>query len=277
MNGLLPLPPLLSVSPCLQRAMFLSSPTRSSLFLPSSESSFATCHVSELTNPLLPLPPLQQVSPLFAMCHVSELTNPLLPLSPLQQVGWLIRYPHGRPQRAQCALVHWYVAPSTHPSIHPHRNLLSPGQLESTTLHARHTMQIDKYSQIYRILLPICNTLSQLPVRYKLPTLCAYIDAECGSLDALYLEILGDFFRHAFDGSGADNFYDAGSCIDGRLTSAWNWCVSLEKKRYFHVHTILFLELLRIQESAGWSLWIHVGCSGLPGSSNKHWILLVAW
>ena len=23
--------------------------------------------------------------------------------------------------------------------------------------------------------------------------------------------------------SGADNFYDAGSCIDGRLTSAWNW------------------------------------------------------
>ena len=23
--------------------------------------------------------------------------------------------------------------------------------------------------------------------------------------------------------TGADNFYDAGSCIDGRLTSAWNW------------------------------------------------------
>jgi hypothetical protein len=22
----------------------------------------------------------------------------------------------------------------------------------------------------------------------------------------------------------ADNFFDAGSCIDGRLTSAWNWC-----------------------------------------------------
>jgi hypothetical protein len=31
-----------------------------------------------------------------------------------------------------------------------------------------------------------------------------------------------DFFRSAFDGSGADNFFDAGSCIDGRLTSAWN-------------------------------------------------------
>ena len=34
------------------------------------------------------------------------------------------------------------------------------------------------------------------------------------------------------DGSGADNFYDAGSCIDGRLTSAWNWCSKLAKKPY---------------------------------------------
>src|SRR5258707_702045 len=62
-NGLLPHPPLLSVSPHLQRATFLSSPTRSSLFLPSSECSLATCHVSFLTNQLLPLSPLQQVSP----------------------------------------------------------------------------------------------------------------------------------------------------------------------------------------------------------------------
>src|SRR5260221_323261 len=48
---------------------------------------FVLCHVSELTNPLLPLPPLQQVSPHFATCHVSELANPLLPLPPLQQVS----------------------------------------------------------------------------------------------------------------------------------------------------------------------------------------------
>jgi len=96
-------------------------------------------------------------------------------------------------------------------------------------------MFIDKYSQIYRILLPICNTLLNLPTLYGTPALREYIDSEYGSLDALYLDILGDFFRHAFDGSGADNFYDAGSCIDGRLTSAWNWCSSLEKKRFFHV------------------------------------------
>src|SRR5258708_1414823 len=30
---------------------------------PGSESLFVTCHVSNLTNPLLPLPPLQRVSP----------------------------------------------------------------------------------------------------------------------------------------------------------------------------------------------------------------------
>ena len=41
-----------------------------------------------------------------------------------------------------------------------------------------------------------------------------------------------DFFRHAFDGSGADSFFDAGSCIDGRLTSAWNWSERLWGKPF---------------------------------------------
>lgn len=45
---------------------------------------------------------------------------------------------------------------------------------------------------------------------------------EFGSMDDLYKEILGDFFRYAFDGSGADNFYDAGSCIDGKsMLNRW--------------------------------------------------------
>ncbi|KAF8914262.1 hypothetical protein CPB84DRAFT_1840989 [Gymnopilus junonius] len=94
---------------------------------------------------------------------------------------------------------------------------------------------IDKYTQIYRILLPICNTLSQIPNLAAKPAVNSYIEEEFGSVDGCIREILGDFFRHGFDGSGADNFFDAGSCIDGRLTSAWNWCSSLEKKRYFPV------------------------------------------
>ncbi|KAK2466002.1 hypothetical protein APHAL10511_001643 [Amanita phalloides] len=96
-------------------------------------------------------------------------------------------------------------------------------------------MFIDKYTQIYRILLPICNTLSHIPKLAAVPALKSYIEDEFGSAENLYRDILCDFFRHGFDGSGADNFFDAGSCIDGRLTSAWNWCNSLEKKKYFHV------------------------------------------
>lgn len=117
-------------------------------------------------------------------------------------------------------------------------------------------MFIDKYSQIYRILLPICTTISHIPDLEKNTALKNYVDAEFGGTDLLIREILCDFFRHGkadflvsffrvcrlmplvsrgFDGSGADNSFDAGSCIDGRLTSAWNWCSSLEKKSYFHV------------------------------------------
>src|SRR5258707_935963 len=55
-------------------------PTPPSFLPPVSESSFVMCHISKLTNPLLPPPsssPLASESS-FAMCHVSELTNPLL-------------------------------------------------------------------------------------------------------------------------------------------------------------------------------------------------------
>ena len=94
----------------------------------------------------------------------------------------------------------------------------------------------DKYSQIYRILLPICNALQQIPkLAESSPALRSYFDAEFGGVDNCCREILADFFRHGFDGSGAGNYFDAGSCIDGRLTSAWNWCSELEKKRFFPV------------------------------------------
>ena len=57
------------------------------------------------------------------------------------------------------------------------------------------------------------------------PALRSYIDNEFGSTDNLIREILADFFRHGFDGSGADSYMDAGSCIDG---------VSMHSSRYHY-------------------------------------------
>jgi Protein of unknown function (DUF2009) len=36
-------------------------------------------------------------------------------------------------------------------------------------------------------------------------------------------------------GSGGTNYNEAGSCIDGRLTSAWHWCSKLDRKTYKYI------------------------------------------
>lgn len=96
-------------------------------------------------------------------------------------------------------------------------------------------MFIDKYIQVPRFLGPLVLTLDKIPTLASSSSgMKAYIDSFGGS-QKLQKLILADFFRHAFDGSGADNFFDAGSCIDGRLTSAWNWCSSIERKAYFPI------------------------------------------
>ena len=86
-----------------------------------------------------------------------------------------------------------------------------------------------------RILNPVILVLDSLPKLCQDPKINAYVTSVFGSMDMCLKTILVDFCRHAFDGSGADNFFDAGSCIDGRLTSAWNWCAKLEKKVYYPV------------------------------------------
>ncbi|GMH95950.1 hypothetical protein TL16_g13258 [Triparma laevis f. inornata] len=93
---------------------------------------------------------------------------------------------------------------------------------------------IDKYTQVPRILGPIVVCLENLEKMVDADdNLEAFIDKSFGGLETLKRDILYDFFKSAFDGSGATNFYDAGSCIDGRLTSAWNWCQSLPEKEFY--------------------------------------------
>ena len=94
---------------------------------------------------------------------------------------------------------------------------------------------IDKYTQVGRILRPIVTCIEKIDSLMANPGLRAYLESSFGGTDRLKKVILCDFFRHGFDGSGADNSFDAGSCIDGRLTSAWNWCSKIAKKSYFPV------------------------------------------
>jgi hypothetical protein len=91
---------------------------------------------------------------------------------------------------------------------------------------------IDKYTQVPRILTPITQCILRIPmVLAQDRAFHHYVREEWKSMEGLRLQILSDFFKHGFDGSGDDG----GSCIDGRLTSTWNWCSKLHKKPYYHV------------------------------------------
>jgi hypothetical protein len=93
---------------------------------------------------------------------------------------------------------------------------------------------IDKYNQVSRILNPIDQCIRHVDILYeKDKGLRRYIDSGWGNAMGAKMAILRDFFRFGFDGSGADNFFEAGSCIDGRLTSAWNWCQALPSKPFY--------------------------------------------
>ncbi|KAG0019600.1 hypothetical protein BGZ80_005563 [Entomortierella chlamydospora] len=103
-------------------------------------------------------------------------------------------------------------------------------------------MFIDKYNQVARILNPIILTLEKIEEIAKDEGIHAYIRDTFGGVTHLRKTIVCDFFRMAFDGSGADNFFSAGSCIDGRLTSAWNWCSQIEKKSFFPIFLLTAIE-----------------------------------
>jgi len=94
---------------------------------------------------------------------------------------------------------------------------------------------IDMYTQIPRILVPIVTAVNHVDKAALHPGVRKYMETAFGTPDKTKKAILVDFFRYGFDGSGADNFVDAGSCIDGRLTSAWNWCSKLEEKKFYPI------------------------------------------
>nr|CCA25653.1 conserved hypothetical protein [Albugo laibachii Nc14] len=101
--------------------------------------------------------------------------------------------------------------------------LKHPGWVGSSVVHlGDHNVPnallfIDKYTQIARILTPIVQTLEALPSLSQKNETKNLISEAFGGANSLQKIILCDFFKHAFDGSGADNFFDAGSCIDGPI------------------------------------------------------------
>jgi len=95
-------------------------------------------------------------------------------------------------------------------------------------------------STVPRILSPIVNCLENLErVCEEDEGVRTFVENEFDGVEQLKKDILYDFFKSAFDGSGADNFYDAGSCIDGRLTSAWNWCSQLQDKPFYCIFNLI--------------------------------------
>lgn len=77
---------------------------------------------------------------------------------------------------------------------------------------------IDKYNQVSRILQPIVICIRRIDDLYQKPDMKMYIDTVYSGREQCKTSILRDFFTSAFDGSGSDNFFEAGSCVDGRLT-----------------------------------------------------------
>jgi len=89
---------------------------------------------------------------------------------------------------------------------------------------------IDKYTQIPRFLSPVVEFIDGISSICSNEHIAKYVKDEFGSERCLKMNVLVDYFKHGFDGSGDDG----GSCIDGRLTSSWNWTSRIAKKNYYH-------------------------------------------
>ena len=94
---------------------------------------------------------------------------------------------------------------------------------------------LDKYIQIPSILIPIDKCVEMLPTLARDPYVRSMFESQFGSVEELQKDILCDYFKHGFDGSGADNYYFAGSCVDASSTSSCEFCNNVAKKPYYKV------------------------------------------
>ena len=96
----------------------------------------------------------------------------------------------------------WLTPPWQHNAC---RILLPSNESQRVVLHhGGHLMCA--WLQVPRILNPVVLVLDALPKHCKDPKLASYVNSLFGSVEGCRKAILLDFFRHAFDGSGADNF-----------------------------------------------------------------------
>lgn len=94
---------------------------------------------------------------------------------------------------------------------------------------------IDKYTQVPRIIAPIVRCLEAIEGELSQnQAIRSYICSSFKSPEYLVKLVLADLYRGGFDGGGDLG----GSCIDGRLTSLWNWASLIEKKSYYPIFLI---------------------------------------
>lgn len=94
---------------------------------------------------------------------------------------------------------------------------------------------LDKYIQIPSILIPIDKCIESIPNLATDKYIHNMINEQFGGVENLQKDILCDYFKHGFDGSGADNYYFAGSCVDASSTSSCEFCNNISKKPYYKI------------------------------------------
>ena len=173
---------------------------------------------------------------------------------PISQLGWIISCAPGRPRRAEragfyrqvhsgsnnhCTLYHYQsshgvlyhiTVNSYHITVNSyhiivnlchiisyHSQFISYHSTTPSLIHLPIQIQIPfRIFQVPKILAPIAQAIEKLSFGADSQETAfeAYVKAEWGSFQGLRMQIMSDFFKHGFDGSGDDG----GSCIDGRLT-----------------------------------------------------------